>query len=85
MWLFLDGLQALFIVSLICLFVWSFVWRWPFPSLWPDFSLISWQRCAGSLVTPLRHTFTVALTTSVLAVVLVVLLLNKAIYRATWF
>lgn len=70
------GLQVLFIISLVCLLTWSFVWRWPFPSLLPDFSLISWQRCVSSLMTPLWHAFTIAFTTSLLAVILVVLLLE---------
>ncbi len=60
-----------------CLLLWSFVWRWRFPSLWPDeLTLRSWQQAWSYLSEPLSNSLIIGLAASLLAVSITVLLLE---------
>ena len=63
--------------SLLCLVLWSFVWRWRFPSLWPsDLSLRSWQTAAPYLFEPLYSSLLIGCASSVISTVFAIILLE---------
>ena len=67
---------CLFSLSAVILLIWSFVWRWRFPSLWPDWSLRSWDRAWPQLTEPLFNSLMIGALASFLAVILAILLLE---------
>ena len=42
----------LFSGSSLVLLIWSLVWRWRFPSLWPDWSMKGWMKASAQLADP---------------------------------
>ena len=70
------GLLSLFSLSAGVLLIWSFVWRWRFPSLWPEWSLRSWERSWHQLAEPLGNSLIIGLLSAFLAVSLAILLLE---------
>ncbi|WP_299730850.1 hypothetical protein [uncultured Endozoicomonas sp.] len=71
-----KSVLLVFSLSAITLLIWSFVWRWRFPSLWPDWSLRSWERAWNGLIEPVVNSLKVGLAASVLATVFAVVLLE---------
>lgn len=70
------SLLGLFSLSAVVLLIWSFVWRWRFPALWPDWSLRSWERAWPQLIEPMCHSLMIGLSASLLAVSLAIILLE---------
>ena len=66
----------LFSLSSLVLVIWSFVWRWRFPSLWPEWSLRGWERASAHLTIPIWNTLIIAAFASISGVMLAVLLLE---------
>ena len=80
-WSFIAGkvwqaMLLLFCLGLCALVVWSMVWRWRFPSLWPTWSLRSWERASSALAEPVFNTLVVAVTTTIAANVIAVVMLE---------
>ena len=73
---FWRSLLVLFSLSGVVLLIWSFVWRWRFPSLWPNWSLRSWERAWSQLAEPLSNSLLIGSLSSLLAVSLAILLLE---------
>lgn len=71
-----NNLLLLFVASGAVLIIWSFVWRWRFPSLWPLWSLKSWEKAVAQLAEPLTNALLVAGVATLLAMVIAVLLLE---------
>ncbi len=64
--------------SVLMLLIWSFAWRWRFPSLWPDtWSLRSWERAWPQLSEPLFNSLTIGIVSAVLGVAIAILLLES--------
>lgn len=79
----ITALIAVLGAALIGLVLWSLATWWPFPSAWPTpMSLDTWQRAAATLGEPLRHTLTIGLAATALAVVLVIGSLEAEAQRA---
>ena len=70
------SLLALFCTSTLVLLVWSFAWRWRFPSLWPSWSLRSWEKVGPYLTEPLYNSFIIGVLSSFAAVCLAIILLE---------
>ena len=81
-WCFLSHtgwrfLLAIFTGAVLSLILWSFVWRWRFPSLWPgDLSLRSWQKAAPYLFEPLYNSLLIGCVSSLISIGIAVLLLE---------
>ena len=71
-----QGLLILFLTSGGALLVWSFVWRWRFPSLWPDWSWQSWDRAWDGLGDPISNSLLIGGASALIATVIAVLLLE---------
>ncbi len=71
------GLLILFFTSGGALLTWSFVWRWRFPSLWPDWSWQSWGRAWGDLGDPIGNSLLIGVVSALMATVAAVLLLES--------
>jgi len=71
-----QGLLVLFLTSGGALLVWSFVWRWRFPSLWPDWSWQGWERAWDGLGDPIGNSLLIGMTSALMATVIAVLLLE---------
>ncbi|OED43295.1 hypothetical protein ACH42_10515 [Endozoicomonas sp. (ex Bugula neritina AB1)] len=72
------SLLCLFSLSAVVLLIWSFVWRWRFPSLWPDWSIHAWERSWDQLIEPLSNSLMIGVFASFLSVVLAILLIECA-------
>ncbi|MGB0360410.1 MAG: ABC transporter permease, partial [Endozoicomonas sp.] len=72
----LKFILSLFVFSVIALIIWSFVWRWRFPSLWPDWSMRSWSRAWSGLLEPIIDSLVIGAITSLLATLIAVILLE---------
>ncbi|MRI35446.1 ABC transporter permease [Endozoicomonas sp. OPT23] len=63
--------------SVLMLLVWSFAWRWRFPSLSPEkWSFRSWERAWPQLSEPLWNSLIIGLVSAALGVVIAILLLE---------
>nr|MDT0250642.1 hypothetical protein [Endozoicomonas sp.] len=69
-------LLMLFVLGGVSLLIWSFVWRWRFPSLWPDWSLRSWERAWSGMVEPVLNSLLIGAAASFAATVIAVILLE---------
>lgn len=69
-------LLTLFVLGGGSLLIWSFVWRWRFPSLWPDWSLRSWERAWDGMVEPIVNSLLIGAAASFIATAIAVLLLE---------
>lgn len=79
----ISVLIALLGAALIGLVLWSLAAWWPFPSAWPSpMTLDTWQLAIGSLREPLRHTASIGLCATLLALVLVIGSLEAEALRA---
>lgn len=58
------------------LLIWSFVWRWRFPSLWPDWSLQSWHRALEGIREPMANSLLIGVTATAVANCVAVILLE---------
>ncbi len=70
------ALVVLFSASSLVLLIWSFVWRWRFPSLWPDWSWKSWERAWPQLLDPLGNSLLIGCVAAIAGGVLAVILLE---------
>ena len=80
-WLWLAGkvwrgLLVLFFISGGALLVWSLVWRWRFPSLWPDWSWQSWNRAYNGLGDPISNSLLIGMISAFMATLIAILLLE---------
>lgn len=75
---------TLFSLSLLVLVIWSFVWRWRFPSLSPEWSLQGWERASVHLVEPVWNTLIIGSLSAISGVVLAVLLLELSRARSIY-
>ena len=83
--LLFSGLLVLAWISLIVVVIWSFSWRWRFPDIVPsDISLRAWIRFFPGMLEPLQTTITVALTCSVVGVLLSVFCLEYCHRLSRW-
>ncbi len=72
------GLLVLFSGALIALLIWSFVWRWRFPSLWPtQITLRNWQNAWPQLAEPVINTLVIGLISASLGVLLSIFMLES--------
>ncbi len=71
-----HGLVMLFLAGGSALLVWSFVWRWRFPSLWPDWSLRSWERAWDGMSEPIVNSLLIGVTATLAANTISVILLE---------
>ncbi|WBA81336.1 ABC transporter permease [Endozoicomonas sp. GU-1] len=71
-----QGLVMLFLSGGAALLIWSFVWRWRFPSLWPDWSLRSWQRAWEGISEPIVNSLLIGVTATLAANIISVILLE---------
>ncbi|WP_422447779.1 MULTISPECIES: ABC transporter permease [unclassified Endozoicomonas] len=71
-----QGLVVLFLSGGAALLIWSFVWRWRFPSLWPDWSLRSWQRAWEGISEPIVNSLLIGVTATLAANIISVILLE---------
>lgn len=71
-----QGLVMLFLSGGGALLIWSFVWRWRFPSLWPDWSLRSWQRAWEGISEPIVNSLLIGVTATLAANIISVILLE---------
>ena len=71
-----HGILLLFCLASCALMVWSVVWRWRFPSLWPEWSLRSWERALSTLAEPIVNTLVIALTATLAANVIAIVMLE---------
>ena len=70
-------LLVVFAGALLCIVLWSFAWRWRFPSLLPvEFSFRSWEKALPHLTDPLMNSFFIGLLSSVASMIIVVTLLE---------
>ncbi len=69
-------LLCLFSLSTVVLVIWSFVWRWRFPSLSPNWSVRAWERAWTHLSEPILNALMIGMTASFLAVSLAIILLE---------
>ncbi|MCY4473683.1 MAG: ABC transporter permease, partial [Kistimonas sp.] len=77
-----SGLSATSLGCLLLVALWSFITRWPFPDMLPcDWSLQLWSRHVHRLQTPLSTTLTLALLSTLAALVLAVTLLELGKYQ----
>lgn len=71
-----QGLVVLFLSGGAALLIWSFVWRWRFPSLWPDWSLRSWQRAWEGISESIVNSLLIGVTATLAANIISVILLE---------
>lgn len=72
-------LRALFCGALLMLLIWSLVWRWRFPDLWPSrLTLHNWQSAWLQLADPIGNSLIIGLLSSVLGTVLAIFMLEMA-------
>ncbi|USE36023.1 ABC transporter permease [Endozoicomonas sp. SCSIO W0465] len=71
-----QSLLMLFLAGGSALFIWSFVWRWRFPSIWPDWSLRSWERAWDGMREPIVNSLLIGLTATLAANIIAVILLE---------
>lgn len=71
-----QALLMLFLCGGGALLIWSFVWRWRFPSLWPDWSLRGWESAWGSMSEPTANSLLIGLTATFIANIISVILLE---------
>ena len=71
-----HGLVVLFLAGGSALLIWSFVWRWRFPSLWPDWSLRSWERAWDGMSEPIVNSLLIGVTATLAANMISVILLE---------
>lgn len=69
-------LLMLFLAGGSALIIWSFVWRWRFPSLWPDWSLRSWERAWDDMGEPMVNSLLIGVTATLAANIISVILLE---------
>lgn len=78
--LFTNGWRCLlttFSCSIASLVIWSFTWRWRFPSLWPEsFTGNSWKKAATYVSEPLTNSLLIGLSSSLISMLAAVLLLE---------
>lgn len=78
-------LLALNLLVLAALLLWSFTRRWSFPAPWPSqWSGRHWQQAIGDIAQPLAHSAWLALSTAIVALILVVLALEAQRGRRPW-
>ena len=71
-----QGLLILFFISGGALLVWSLVWRWRFPSLWPHWSWQSWDRAYHGLGDPISNSLLIGMISAFMATLIAVLMLE---------
>jgi putative thiamine transport system permease protein len=78
-------LLALNLLVLAALLLWSFTRRWSFPAPWPSqWSGHHWQQAIGDIAQPLAHSTWLALSTAIVALILVVFALEAQRGRRPW-
>jgi putative thiamine transport system permease protein len=78
-------LLALNLLVLAALLLWSFTRRWSFPAPWPSqWSGHHWQQAIGDIAQPLAHSAWLALSTAIVALILVVFALEVQRGRRPW-
>jgi putative thiamine transport system permease protein len=78
-------LLALNLLVLAALLLWSFTRRWSFPAPWPSqWSGHHWQQAIGDIAQPLAHSAWLALSTAIVALILVVFALEAQRGRRPW-
>ncbi|MGY4027002.1 ABC transporter permease [Aeromonas rivuli] len=78
-------LLTLNLLVLAALLLWSFTRRWSFPAPWPSqWSGHHWQQAIGDIAQPLAHSAWLALSTAIVALILVVFALEAQRGRRPW-